>query len=166
MQDESLNHLDFNAQTQRLRDTVQQGECLTTRRAERLAQVFLCEGCCCGRADKGFPPLPKAMMKETWKSLKLNATIQLTISGCLGPCDVANVVYLLASDGTGLWFGGLTEEWQYETLIAWAVECRQAVSCCRFRRHWTATVFHVSIPFRLPLRHDRWAPNRHCACAT
>ena len=66
------------------------------------------------------------MMKESWKNLKLNATIQLTISGCLGPCDVANVVYLLASDGTGQWFGGLSEDWQYATLIEWAVECRQA----------------------------------------
>ena len=128
MQDGSLNYLNFNAQTQRLRHTVQQGECVTTRRAERLGQIFLCEGCCCGRADKGFPALPKAMMKESWKSLKLNATIQLTISGCLGPCDVANVVYLLASDGTGQWFGGLSEVWQYETLIEWAVECQQAGS--------------------------------------
>ena len=126
MPNESLHHLNFNAQTQRLRHTVERGECVTTRRAERLAQIFLCEGCCCGRADKGFPPLPKAMMKETWKSLKLNATIQLTISGCLGPCDVANVVYLLASDGTGQWFGGLSEDWQYEALIEWAVGCRQA----------------------------------------
>ena len=143
MQHESLNHLSFNAQTQRLRHTVEHGECLTTRRAERLGQVFLCEGCCCGRVDKGFPPLPTAMMKESWKSLKLNATIQLTISGCLGPCDVANVVYLLASDGTGQWLGGLSEDWQYETLIEWAVECRQAgallpipatLDCHRFSR--------------------------------
>ena len=131
MQDESLNHLNFNAQTQRLRHTVQQGACLTTRRAERLGQIFLCEGCCCGRADRGFPPLPKAMMKESWKSLKLNGTIQLTISGCLGPCDVANVVYVLASDGTGHWFGGISEDWQYETLVEWAVGCQQAGALLR-----------------------------------
>ena len=143
MQRESLNHLSFNAQTRRLRHAVEHREGLTTRRAERLGQVFLCEGCCCGRVDKGFPPLPTAMMKESWKRLKLNATIQLTISGCLGPCDVANVVYLLASDGTGQWLGGLSEDWQYETLIEWAVECRQAGSllpipatldCHRFSR--------------------------------
>ena len=65
-------------------------------------------------------------MKESWKRLKLNGTIQLTISGCLGPCDVTNVVYVLASDGTGRWFGGLSEDWHYETLVEWAVECRQA----------------------------------------
>ena len=131
MQDESLNRPNFNAQTQRLRHTVRQGASLTTRRAERLGQIFLCEGCCCGRADKGFPPLPKDMMKESWKSLKLNGTIQLTISGCLGPCDVANVAYVLASDGTGQWFGGLSEDWQYETLIEWAVGCQQAGALLR-----------------------------------
>ncbi len=43
MQDESLNRPNFNAQTQRLRHTVQQGTSLTTRRAERLGQIFLCE---------------------------------------------------------------------------------------------------------------------------
>ena len=128
MQDESLNQVNFNAQTQRLRYAVQQGETLTTRRTGPLAQIFFCDGCCCGRAEKGFPPLPKTMIKERWKSLKLNGTIQLTISGCLGPCDLANVVYLLASDGTGQWFGGLSEHWQFETLVQWASECHRSSS--------------------------------------
>jgi len=66
------------------------------------------------------------MIKERWKSLKLNGTIQLTISGCLGPCDLANVAYVLAGNGPGQWLGGLSEQWQYETLIQWASECRQA----------------------------------------
>ncbi len=127
-QNESSSPVNFNAQTERLRYAVQQGEGLTTRRTGPLGQIFFCDGCCCGRADKGFPPLPKAMIKERWKSLKLNGTIQLTISGCLGPCDLANVVYLLASDGTGQWFGGLSEYWQYNTLIQWAHECRQSNS--------------------------------------
>ena len=107
---------------------MQQGESLATRRIGPLGQIFFCDGCCCGRVEKGFPPLPKALIKERWKSLKLNGTIQLTISGCLGPCDLANVVYLLASDGTGQWFGGLSEHWQYETLIHWANKCRQSSS--------------------------------------
>lgn len=68
------------------------------------------------------------MIKERWKTLKLNQTIQLTISGCLGPCDLANVFYLLASDGTGQWFGGISENWQYETLVQWATECQQSRS--------------------------------------
>ena len=116
----------FNAQTQKLRSAVQQGESLSTRRSGPLGQIFFCDGCCCGRSEKGFPPLPREMIKERWKSLKLNGTIQLTISGCLGPCDLANVFYLLGSDGVGQWFGGLSDPWHYETLIHWASECQQA----------------------------------------
>lgn len=128
MQDDSSNLVDLNAQTLRLRSAVRQGDSLTTRRSDPLGQIFFCEGCCCGRTDKGFPPLPKARIKERWKTLKLNATIQLTISGCLGPCDLANVFYFLTSEGTGQWFGGLSEHWQYETLIQWAHECHQSSS--------------------------------------
>ena len=128
MQEESLNQVNFNAQTQRLRYAVQQGVSLTPRRTGPLGQIFFCEGCCCGRADRGFPPLPKEMIKERWKSLKLNGTIQLTISSCLGPCDLANVFCLLTGNGTWQWFGGLSEHWQYETLIQWASECHQSGS--------------------------------------
>jgi cobaltochelatase CobN len=117
MRDETFNPQTFNAQTQKLRSAVQQGESLSTRRSGPLGQIFFCDGCCCGRSEKGFPPLPKEMIK---------GTIQLTISGCLGPCDLANVFYLLGSDGVGQWFGGLSEQWHYETLIHWANECQQS----------------------------------------
>lgn len=139
----ATNLVNFNPQTQRLRQAVQHGQSLTTQRTGPLGQIFFCDGCCCGQTDKGFPPLPKAIIKERWKSLELNETIQLTISGCLGPCDLANVVYLLASNGTGQWFGGLSEHWQYETLIQWATECHQrnsllpipeTLDCHRFDR--------------------------------
>ena len=131
MQNDTSNQVSFNPQTRRLREAVLQGEILTTRRTGPLGQIFFCDGCCCGRSEKGFPPLPKAMIKERWKSLKLNGTIQLTISGCLGPCDLANVVYLLASDGTAQWFGGLSEHWHYETFIQWASECHQSNALLR-----------------------------------
>lgn len=119
---------EFNAQTLRLRAALTRGEELTTRRSGVLAHIFFCDGCCCGRSEKGFPALPKEMIKERWKALKLNGTIQLTISGCLGPCDLANVFYLLSNDGIGQWYGGLSEDWQYDTLIQWANECQQAGS--------------------------------------
>jgi len=138
-----MKEADFNAQTLRLRAALTRREELSTRRSCVLAQIFFCEGCCCGRSDKGFPSLPKEMIKERWKALKLNGTIQLTISGCLGPCDLANVFYLLNSNGVGQWFGGLSKDWQYDTLIKWATECQQAGSmmpmpaaleCHRFTR--------------------------------
>lgn len=131
MNDETLRPQPFNAQTQKLRGALQRGERLATRRSGPLGQIFFCEGCCCGRADKGFPPLPREFIKGQWKSLNLNKTIQLTISGCLGPCDLANVCYLLAADGTGQWLGGLSESWHYETLVRWATECRSSGSFLR-----------------------------------
>jgi hypothetical protein len=124
MTDYSPPDTELNAQTVRLRGAVSRGESLATRRGGTLAQIFFCEGCCCGRAEKGFPRFPREMIKESWKQLGLNQAIQLTISGCLGPCDLANVFYLLPSDGAGQWFGGLSENWQYETIIHWAEECR------------------------------------------
>ena len=125
MQNEQENLDSFNSQTKRLRFALQNGERLATRRTSLLGQIFFCEGCCCGRTDRGFPPLPKAMIKEHWKRLRLNNTIQLTISGCLGPCDLANVFYFLPNVGNGQWYGGLSENWQYELLIQWAKDCQK-----------------------------------------
>jgi cobaltochelatase CobN len=115
----------FNAQTNRLRQTLEASQALATRRGAVLGQLLFCEGCCCGRTDRGFPPLPRERIKTAWKTQKLNQTIQLTISGCLGPCDLANVVAVVRADGHWQWLGGLSEDWQYDALIAWAEECRQ-----------------------------------------
>ena len=45
---------EFNAQTLRLRAALTRGEELSTRRCAVLAQIFFCDGCGCGRSDKGF----------------------------------------------------------------------------------------------------------------
>ena len=87
---------------------------------------MFCEGCCCGRVDRGFPPLPKERLKTLWKERGLNKAIQLTISGCLGPCDLANVACILKADGTAIWLGGLLAESVYDQLIEWAEQCRAA----------------------------------------
>ena len=55
----------------------------STKRAA-IAQVACCVGCCCGRTDCGFPAVPVERLKAVWKEEKLNRTVQLTISGCLG----------------------------------------------------------------------------------
>jgi hypothetical protein len=39
--------------------------------------------------------------------------MQLTISGCLGPCDLANVVCLVTPQGL-IWLGGLTTQTHYQ----------------------------------------------------
>ena len=115
----------MNAQTQRIRETLGRGEPLVTARGRVLGQLVLCEGCCCGRTDKGFGPVPRDCIKQRWKHDKLNKSVQLTISGCLGPCDLANVFCVVSPRGMQ-WFGGLQEQRQYDLLVDWAKASRDA----------------------------------------
>jgi hypothetical protein len=91
---------------------------LTTKR-QVLGQVMVCSGCCCGRTDKGKPSIPIEWLKMNWKKEGLLKSIQLTIAGCLGPCDLTNVVYVI-SPTNQVWLGGITEDSQYEALFEWA----------------------------------------------
>src|SRR6478609_10832805 len=70
--------------------------------------LFVCQGCCCGRTDKGFPPLPLDEFKRQWKQRGIRRRFHLTISGCLGPCPLANVV-LLEFHGRSLWFHSINQ---------------------------------------------------------
>lgn len=100
---------------------------LVTKR-QPLAQLVFCQGCCCGRTDRGRPELPVETLKAAWSAGKLNRTVQLTISGCLGPCDLTNVTLLLTPDAQ-VWFGGLAGEAAYQALIQWARDCHAAGEC-------------------------------------
>ena len=90
-----------------------------TTRIKSHAQVLLCKGCCCGKTDRGLPDVPVDRIKATWKAEKLNRGVQLTISGCLGPCDRPNVAVIVTSAGTE-WLGNLDGDADYDALIAWA----------------------------------------------
>ena len=115
----------MNAQTKRIRETLGRCEPMATARGRVLGQVLVCEGCCCGRTDKGFAPVPRDWIKQQWKDEKLNKSVQLTISGCLGPCDLANVVCIVSPKGLQ-WLGGLQEQWQFDLLLDWARASRDA----------------------------------------
>lgn len=92
------------------------------------AQIFICNGCCCGRTEKGHPPVPVDWIKAEFKTRKLIRNVQVTISGCLGPCDVPNVVAIL-TPGEGMrWYGHLSEQWHFESLIDWATQVKAAQS--------------------------------------
>lgn len=97
---------------------------LETKR-RKLAQVIVCDGCCCGRTEKGRPRIPLERLKSEWKARKLLGTVQLTISGCLGPCDLANVVGVQTAS-SNLYLGGLTTDLEYEALLEWATRCTQS----------------------------------------
>jgi cobaltochelatase CobN len=90
-----------------------------------LGQLIVCKGCCCGRTDRGLPEVPVERIKEIWRREKLNRSIQLTVSGCLGPCDVPNVVLILTSDPPE-WLGRIAGDASYNLLIQWARDCHVA----------------------------------------
>ena len=113
----------MNAQTKRIREKLSLNEVLVTPRSRVLGQIIFCEGCCCGREDRGFTSLPRDWIKHQWRDEKLNKAVQLTISGCLGPCDLANVACIISPQSTQ-WLGGLQEQWQYGLLVSWAKASR------------------------------------------
>ena len=104
-----------------MNETIADSQTLATK-VKPPAQVMLCKGCCCGRTDRGLPAVPVDSIKAVWKAEKLNRAVQLTISGCLGPCDLPNVAVVVTSAGTQ-WFGRLEGDRPYDALIAWARAC-------------------------------------------
>ncbi len=90
-------------------------------------QLLLCKGCCCGQTDRGMPEVPVDRIKAAWKADKLNKVIQLTISGCLGPCDLPNVAVLMTPEDT-TWLGNLAGDAHYDALIGWARDSAAAGS--------------------------------------
>lgn len=58
-------------------------------------------------------------MKKEWRRRGLLKRLQLTISGCLGPCDVPNVVAIV-SDVETQWFGTVSGRLMYEGILDWA----------------------------------------------
>jgi cobaltochelatase CobN len=99
------------------------GRRLRTRRRP-LAQIVLCQGCCCGQTARGLPAVPLDLLKPAWKSEKLNKAVQLTVSGCLGPCDLPNVCCINTPEGQA-WYGRLTTPEDYAVLLNWARRCRE-----------------------------------------
>jgi cobaltochelatase CobN len=96
---------------------------LTTKR-KVIAQVFVCQGCCCGQVERGRPEVPAEWLKEEWRRRGLLKRIQLTISGCLGPCDVPNVVAIVAQRKT-VWLGNISRRDQYQSLLDWASRSKE-----------------------------------------
>lgn len=96
---------------------------LRTRR-KPVAQIVLCQGCCCGQTERGLPAVPLERLKPVWKSEKLNKVVQLSVSGCLGPCDLPNVCCIVTPQEQA-WYGRLTTAEDYDVLLKWARQCRE-----------------------------------------
>ncbi len=78
----------------------------------RRGHLMVCaKGCCCGRTERGYAPVPIEFYKQEYKRRKIRNTIHLSMNGCLGPCPLANVV-LLFFDGRPIWFQSIATEAQ------------------------------------------------------
>jgi hypothetical protein len=95
---------------------------LITKRSV-IGQITVCAGCCCGNVAAGRPAVPVDWLKQEWRRQGLLKRVQLTVSGCVGPCDVPNVVVVTGAAGTQ-WLGAITELSQYQELLAWAGRSR------------------------------------------
>jgi hypothetical protein len=90
-----------------------------------VAQVTICRGCCCGNTERGLPEVPVEWLKDEWRRRGLLKRVQLTINGCVGPCDVPNVVVITGSAGA-VWLGNISKFEDYRSLVEWAVRSRDA----------------------------------------
>ena len=86
--------------------------------AKRAHLMVCAKGCCCGRTDRGFAAVPVDFYKQEYKKRKLRKHVQLTMSGCLGPCPVANVA-LLFFDGHPVWFQSVNGEPQIQAIFTY-----------------------------------------------
>jgi len=91
---------------------------LTTKRLV-IGHVLVCQGCCCGAVDRGRPEVPAEWLKAEWRRRGLLKRLQLSISGCLGPCDVPNVV-VIASETNSSWYGNIVGREMYRDILDWA----------------------------------------------
>ena len=91
------------------------------------AHVYVCDGCCCGRIEKGHNEVPAELLREAWKKHELAEKVNLTISSCLGPCRMHNVT-LLTSEHGRTWLGKLSSESHYQALVQWAIDTAQTGS--------------------------------------
>ena len=77
---------------------------------QRRAHLSYCfSGCCCGKTERGYAPVPAAAFKDEWISRKLRKVVHLTKAACLGPCELANVASVVF-DGRAAWFHSVNGE--------------------------------------------------------
>jgi cobaltochelatase CobN len=91
--------------------------------------LFVCYGCCCGRTEKGFPALPLDEFKRQWKERGIRRRFHLTISGCLGPCPLANVVLILFR-GHSVWLHSINSPEDVDLIYGYVERMLLAESYC------------------------------------
>jgi cobaltochelatase CobN len=92
---------------------------VTETKRRVIGQMIVCQGCCCGATHKDRPAVPVEWLKEEWRKRGLLRRFQLSISGCVGPCGVPNVVAVNSEAGS-FWLGNIDQHNQYRSLVEWA----------------------------------------------
>tara|TARA_B100000579_G_scaffold319283_1_gene268860 strand:- start:459 stop:809 length:351 start_codon:yes stop_codon:yes gene_type:complete len=83
--------------------------------------IHVCDGCCCGRVEKGHNEVPVDKLKKMWKENSLNNHVKLVISNCLGHCSMHNVT-LIKIDNSKKWIGKLRKQEHYDALVELACD--------------------------------------------
>jgi hypothetical protein len=109
-----------------------------------IGQMIVCQGCCCGATHQDRPAVPADWLKVEWRKRGLLKRFQLTVSGCVGPCDVPNVV-VVNSESVSRWMGNITDFNQYRSLVEWAARSVQAGHLLELPREFKD---HVIEPWR------------------
>lgn len=104
------------------------------------ANVVVCSGCCCGNIEKGHDEVPVDILVEAWRKNSLEDSVDLTISGCLGPCSMRNVV-LLETDQSPIWLGGLSSDSHYDAVVEWAIDFSLRGNGCEMPEILTTHIF-------------------------
>ena len=104
------------------------------------ANVVVCSGCCCGNLEKGYDEVPVDALIEAWEKNSLEDSVELPISGCLGPCSMRNVV-LLETDQSQIWLGGLSSDSHYDAVVEWACDFSQRGNGCEMPEVLTSQIF-------------------------
>ena len=120
---------------------------LTTKRLV-IGHVLVCQGCCCGAVERGRPEVPAEWLKEEWRRRGLLKRLQLSIYGCLGPCDVPNVV-VIASETSSHWYGNVSGRDMYRDILDWA---SSSVAANRLLDAQKSFAGHSIEPFRKDVR--------------
>jgi hypothetical protein len=95
---------------------------MITTTYKAFGRIFLCQSSTCGNSEKGKDLVPADELKSRWKAAQLSNTMGLTITRCMGLCDVSNNGLIVTKNQT-VWLGEL-KSLHYEALFQWVVECK------------------------------------------
>ncbi len=106
----SVEWFDQPPRVARARNVVTRADGKLVNVNRQMGQLFVCRfGCCCGQVEDGKPEGHYDRYQEEWERRRIRNQVHLNMSGCLGPCPLANVTMLLF-EGTTTFFHSMNTE--------------------------------------------------------